>query len=533
MRRILLLVVLAVPSSTRLEAQRPIPPGTELDDYVRLLEITGRLTGAALVFRPLAARHVGSTLRADSAHPWDRRASLRPNAAPDPGLHLTLLDPSLHAVVQSAYPRGVNDGALWAGKGLSAEISGGAMAALGPLTATFLPTVYAAANTYFATAPVSQADRSSFSYPWQSGIDWPQRLGSEVLTEFDWGQSGIRLDLAGFTAGLTTENLWWGPAQRHPILMSNTAPGFPHAELGTGRPVRTAIGKVETRLVWGSLSESGYFDTASTNDRRFFAGLTAAIEPRWVPGLTLGLGRVFYLPWDSVDAGDVLLGLQTVFKEDLADSLNPGGDDDRDQMLSFYARWVLPESGFEAYVEWSRNDHNWDLRDFILEPDHSQAFVVGWTKAIASGPNLWRLRGEMTHLERSRTFQVRASPVYYTHHVVQQGYTHKGQLIGAGIGPGGSAQFFSVDRYSPEGRMGLYAERVRYDNDAYYELFGPTDSYLGHDVELTLGLSALRFVGDFDLRGVLAISRELNRYFRVSNDVTNLRAEATVTWRVR
>jgi hypothetical protein len=40
-------------------------------------------------------------------------------------------------------------------------------------------------------------------------------------------------------------------------------------------------------------------------------------------------------------------------------------------------------------------------------------------------------------------------------------------------------------------------------------------------------------VGDFDLRGVLAISRELNRYFRVSNDVTNLRAEATVTWRVR
>ena len=54
-----------------------------------------------------------------------------------------------------------------------------------------------------------------------------------------------------------------------------------------------------------------------------------------------------------------------------------------------------------------------------------------------------------------------------------------------------------------------------------------------HDVELTLGLSALRFVGDFDLRGVLALSRELNRYFQVGNDATNLRAEVTLTWRVR
>lgn len=535
MKRLSPLLTFALLQTAPLQAQRPMPPGTELNDYVRLLEITGRLTGAPLVFRPLAARHIGVTLRADTAHPWGARYPLRQSSTGGATPRIQWLRPTVHGVYQSDYPRSVNDGALWAGKGASGEISGGVLTTLGPLTATFLPTLYAAANADFVTATVSEAGRSSFAYAWQSGIDWPQRFGTDPLTEFDWGQSGIRLDLAGFTAGLTTENMWWGPAQRHPILMSNTAPGFPHADLGTGRPVRTPIGWVESRLVWGALSESEYFDTVATNGRRFFAGLTAAIEPRWLPGLTLGAGRVFYMPWDSVEAGDLVVGLQAVLKEGVADSINPSGDDDRDQMLSLYARWVLPGSGFETYLEWSRNDHNWDLRDFILEPDHSQAFMAGFTKATPSGPNIWRVRGEVTHLERSRTFQVRPNPVYYTHYIVQQGYTHRGQLIGAGIGPSASSQYLGVDRYSPAGRLGLYAERVRYDNDAYYERFGPDPNiaYLGHDVELTLGLTAVRFIGDLDVGGVLAASRELNRYFQVRNDVTNLRAEVAVAWRPR
>jgi len=535
MKRLSPLLAFAALQTAPLQAQRPVVPGSELDEYVRLLEISGRVRGAPLVFRPLAARHVGVTLRADSAHPWEARDPLRQTRIPGERARIVLLNPTVHGIYLSAYPRSVNDGALWAGKGVSAEISGGALATWGPLTATVLPTLYRAANADFETAPVTEPGRSPFAYPWQGGIDWPQRFGPDAFSRLDLGQSGIRLDLAGFTAGVSTENMWWGPAQRHPILMSNTAPGFPHLDVGTGRPVRTAVGRIETRVVWGALSESGVFDTVSTNGRRFFTGLTAAIEPRWVPGLTLGLGRVFYMPWDSVEVGDVVLGLQSVFKESLADSLNPTGDDERDQMLSLYARWVLPESGFEAYVEWSRNDHNWDLRDFLLEPDHSQAFMLGFTKAVPSSSNIWRLRGEVTHLERSRTFQVRPNPVYYVHYRVPQGYTQRGQLLGAGIGPSGSSQFFGVDRYSPAGRIGVYAERVRYDNDAYYDRFGPDPNiaYLGHDVELTLGLSALRFVGDFDLRGVLAASRELNRYFRVKNDVTNLRAELSVSWRVR
>jgi hypothetical protein len=513
-------------------AQQLVVPGSELDAYVRLLEISGRLHGTPLVFRPIAARHLGATLLADSAHPWESQYPLGGRPAAPGGIRVTPLEPFTHSVYQSAYPRSVNDGALWAGKGLSSEASTGAMLTWGPLTATLMPTLSFATNDSFATAPVDPG-RLPFVYPWWGGIDWPQRPGAETVTAFDWGQSGIRLDLGGFTAGVGTENLWWGPAQKYPILMSNTAPGFPHLDLGTGRPVRTPIGKVETRLVWGVLSESGHFDTDSTNDRRFFTGVTAALEPRWLPGLTLGMGRVFYMPWDSVRAHDAAVLFQSVFKKAFGTPANPEGTDYRDQILSIYARWVIPEGRVEFYGEWARNDHNYDLRDFLLEPDHSQAWVLGFARAFPAGTGLWRLRGELATLERSSTVQVRAAPLFYIHGVAIQGYTQRGQLIGAGIGPGSSSQLLGLDRYTAAGRIGGYIERTRYDNDAYYFYYAPTQAYYGHDVELTAGVSAVRFVGHFDLTGAVALSRELNRYFEVENDVTSLRAEVGVRWRVR
>jgi hypothetical protein len=51
---------------------------------------------------------------------------------------------------------------------------------------------------------------------------------------------------------------------------------------------------------------------------------------------------------------------------------------------------------------------------------------------------------------------------------------------------------------------------------------------VGHDVELTAGASVFRFVGRFDLGLDLAISRELNRYYQIGTNATNLTAKLTV-----
>ena len=510
--------------------------GSELDDYLRLLELDGRLTQAPLIFRsPSLLDAVGPVAR-DSAHPWAPRYALNPRPAVQ-GPSLALLDPELRATYNSAYPRGTNDGALWAGRGASFALSAGARLAWGPLTAVLDPALRWTQNRAFALAPdsglgIDRAGLSRYAYPWQHGrIDLPERFGDAGFTGLDWGQSGVRLNAGPATVGLTTENLWWGPAVENPIIMSNTAPGFPHLDLGTARPVWIGIGRAEARVLWGRLTESAYFDTLPGNDHRLFAGMVLGVEPKWIPGLTLGLTRVFYQTWDSLSASDFLTIVQTVFKAAFRSDSNTAGDDRRDQMLSLIARWTFPEAGFQAYVEWARNDHNWDPRDFLVEPDHSRAYTLGFQQLLTGAGSRWRLRGEVTTLGIPSTFRVRATPTYYIHHLARQGYTNRGQPIGAGIGPGSQSELLALDRYDRDGRLGAFLQRVRFDDDAYYGIFSPLQDYRSHQTEISGGLRGARFVGPLDISASLVLSRELNRYYQVRNDVTNLMLDLGIRFR--
>jgi len=402
------------------------------------------------------------------------------------------------------------------------------------------PSATYAQNRNFDLAAVPFTDRSRFAYPWGAGIGWPQRFGDGSFTTLDWGQSGVRLELGGFTTGLSTESLWWGPGSRNAIIMSNTAPGFPHVDLGTGRPIGTPIGDVEVRAIWGALHKSAYFDNNPDGGRRLLAGITLGYRPSFLPGLTLGLTRVLYEEWPTGGLGldDLSLVLGTFF--------NPGtnvlpdgtiGNDLRDQLASVTARWVLPESGFEAYVEWARNDFAGSLRDLLLEPEHSRAFTAGFQKTLHAATGRWRLAGELTTLGIPPTALVRAEPTYYVHGYAIEGYTNRGQLMGAAIGPGSNSQYLGLDRYTSRGRWGVFLERVRYNDDAFFfgnvfaGLSNNAGLYLYHQVDLTLGASVLRFVRAFDLGGSIELTRELNRYYLLGNDMTNVKLGATVRWR--
>ncbi|MBI4500116.1 MAG: hypothetical protein HY700_03045 [Gemmatimonadetes bacterium] len=523
--------VLVVLAPLPARAQQMVVPGGELEEYYRLLELNGGVAGMPLIFRTASSLHGISVT--DTVGPWHARLGpANPDAPAGSRPPLGLLPVEIHAVFNSGYASGINDGALWAGRGISGAVSAGGTLQLGPLNAILYPTFWSTQNRAFPLAPVTDSLLSPFGYPWQSYlIDWPQRFGDQAFAKADWGQTDIRFAASWFTAGISSENAVWGPAFRNPIILSATAEGFPHVDLGTGRAARTPLGRVESRLVWGRLTESAYFDTVSTNNARLFTGFTLALEPRWLPGLTLGLTRVLYMPWDDslhfVDFVDVF---QPFFKNQIATSTNPEGTDNRDQLLSLIARWVLPESGFEAYVEWARNDHSRNLRDFLIEPDHSQAWTAGFQKAMVGSGTRSRLRGEWTHLGRPSTFQVRADPTYYVHFLVRQGYTERGQLLGAGIGPGSDSQHLGFDRYLSSGRWGVFIQRVRYDDDAYYTLFGPTRYREGHQIELTGGLSLMRRVGKIDVTGAMALSRELNRYYVVENDVTNINLQFALRW---
>jgi hypothetical protein len=316
--------------------------------------------------------------------------------------------------------------------------------------------------------------------------------------------------------------------------MSNNAPGFPHAFLGTDGQVQTRIGGFEAQWIWGRLAQSEWFASAAAEEDRFITGLVATYSPAFIEGLSLGLARVFYewIPDGGLPLGDYLAVFQGFRKKTFATPQNPGGNDPHDQLLSLYGRWVLEESGFEVYGEWARNDHSWDLRDFVLEPEHSQGYTIGLQKANRlSGDRLLAIRAELTHLEKSSTFQVRDNPPYYAHFVVAQGYTQKGQIIGASVGPGGNSQHLGADLYAPWGRAGAFLERRVHDNDAYYQwAIANSRSHCCHDVSLNLGASAMVFVGDLDLGAGFIATHEYNRYFYGLN-LWNLNLSLSARWR--
>jgi hypothetical protein len=497
--------------------------------YLRLLEVAGLAERGFSPATSLSLTESRDALEGSAAHPWARHADwLIGDEAP------VGASARLRTFVNSSHPRVDNDGAVWQGKGLTTALDARGDVRWRSVTLTLDPTLIYTGNASFDMAVVGLADMPAYAYPWRV-IDLPQRFGPDAFWTFDGGQSELAVDWKGARASFGTRNLWWGPAARNPIVMSNSGPGFPHGSLATSGPLDIGIGALEGEWIWGRLGTSEYFDSTVVDTDRFLTGIVLSYAPDFLDGLTLGLTRVFQQrAVDGVPFGDYLLVFQELFKRGLVSQNQPDGTDERDQMLSLFARWTLPESGFEAYVEWARTDHSLDLRDLALEPQHSQGYTLGFQKVVAESPRrLAALRGEVTHLESSPTFQLRPRATYYEHSVVTQGYTHEGQLIGAGVGPGGNAQSLAFDLYAPWGSWGLDFERRVIDNDAFWEWANATGaSFDRHNVTLNFGAGAAYLIQPFEISASSALKRELNRYF-YDRDAWNVSFSLSARWRAR
>ena len=528
--RALAALTLAAPAGTQAGAQ-VVDFDDPLRAYVRLLRITGHEVAGSFTVLPT----VRPTEGAGPAHPWSGRLAARALAPSADGPRVTAEDALFRAFVNTHHPDGRDDGAVWQGRGLTTALDVGATLRWGVLTVTAQPTLTSSQNAGFELAPVQVADMPSYAYPWRK-IDWPQRFGTQAYRRLDPGQSEIRVDWRGARAAFGTRNLWWGPGIRNAIVMGASAPGFPHASLGTSGPVDARIGALEVDWIWGRLGQSDWAPPDLPTDDRFLTGIALAYDPTFLPGLTLGFTRVFQrlVPAGGVDVGDYFLVFQGLLKSGLTSEESPDGTDRTDQMLSLFWRWVMPESGFEAYMEWARTDHSWNLADLLQEPEHSRGYTLGFQKVTSrSGDRLVVLGIEATTLESSPTFQLRPRPTFYVHSVVTQGYTHEGQLLGASVGPGGSAQALALDVYAPWGAWGALLRRRVHDNDAYWGWAEANGlSFDQHHVSLDVGGSALYFVGDVEVAGGAVLTRELNRYFD-DNEGWNVNIDLSLRWRPR
>ena len=503
----LLLALCALgPASAASQAVSPYTmPGDPLVDYARLLQLADSVP----------------------ADPWSAAREVRASRlGKAPGLRFELLPAELRGAWNSRRPWGTNDGAIWQGRGATAAFTAGAAFRWGPLSGALHPTVIRNENRGFGLSPLAvPPGLGPWSYPSGIGqtLDMPQRFGDGLFDTFDLGQSFVRAEIGPLAVGLSNENRWWGPGRQNAITMTNNAPGFGHAFLETRRPLDLGIVTVEGEWVWGSLRESRHFDSNVENDRRFFTGITGRLSPKGMKDLELGFTRHFSLYWPAggPSSDELLMVFIPMEKVDLITPENPTGDDAADQMASIFFRWKFPRSRTELYGEWGRGDHSRDLRDLLLEPEHASAWLVGLQRAFrVQDQKLWRLSAEFLTLGSARTSSLRApASAFYVHHIVKQGYTQRGQVMGAGIGPGSSQLWLAVDRFAPWGKVGAAFMRTAYDNNRF---LAQPRSFTALEVEPSFALDALVFRGPLDIQAGATFSRLLNKWYVEGNDETNV-----------
>jgi len=472
-------------SVSRLTAQSPfftplINIGSESDERARLEQLTGATT-SGYYLRAVSTRT--PRLPGDSTR-----------------FRWALLSPEITTVWNSWIPFSLNDGAMWASRGWNEEVRIGARFEWGRFFAIVAPEFIASDNgPYEMPEPNTRlplpAGRNPLSSPWHTrpSIDAPLRFGTHALSFGDPGQSTIGARFGAITAGISTENEWWGPGIRNAIILSNNAAGIPRAFVRTTRPLQTGIGAIEGSWFIGGLFESHFFDNEWQDDRRSITGIALTWRPKFEPNLTFGIARTVYasmLGWDRLPTHlfDVLRDRGTRITPD------SGAVNSREQIAALSGRWVFPAARFAAHFEWARTELPTSLRDFLVSPTHSQGYTLGleWATPVGRSPNLLRFQAEHTYLERSPSYRDRPLASFYTSPSVAQGYTQRGQVIGAAIGQGGSGHWLRLDYFMPRWRAGLQLGRIRWDDDALYR-FGNVyyvNKWCAHDVSLYAGVTA-------------------------------------------
>lgn len=419
-------------------------------------------------------------------------------------LYATLLPFNYQVQYNSAFPYGWNDGLMIPAKGFQHFLSAGVYVRYKFLSVQLKPELVHSSNPEFEAFTEAHYDVIAARYhDFYNFIDLPQRFGENDYSKITWGQSSLRINFDPISFGISNENLWWGPGTRNSLLMSNSAPGFKHLTLNTTRPVKTPIGSFESQLVAGKLEGSKFppmlparsylFDSLyvpKPDDWRYFSGLAFTWQPKWVPGLFLGFSRSFQVY--SQDLGRKLgdyLPIFTPLQKVKADE----GINKRDQYSSLFMRWLWPEERAELYFEYGHSSPSGNLRDLSLEPENDRAYIFGLRKQypfFSRKDEIIQFNFELTQLQQSTVKSVLDARAWYINKYVRHGYTHQGQTLGAGIGPGGNSQTLDISWHKGLKSIGLQMERYVHNNDFYYYAYVDSQDWRRHWVDISLGLNA-------------------------------------------
>lgn len=333
--------------------------------------------------------------------------------------------------------------------------------------------------------------QSRFFY-WNNG-DNPERFGTSPNSRLWWGQSSAKLNFGAFAIGISTENIWWGPGQFNSLTFSDNAEGFPHITLETRKPAKTFLGNFEGQLIVGRLENSllpptqidflnqRYFEDFD-GDWRYLNGISISYNPIFLPNLFFGFSRTFQ-QYNSLK-GDKFLDWFPIFevfqKEGLFSNGNSVSYDSKgqDQQVVVSFRYLVPSAIFEIYGEYGRRDHAFNWREFILNPEHARAYLIGFQKLIALNKlaDYLQIRAEYTHQQESVNRYIRypgliGNQTWHTHGLAR-GFVNRGEALGVGAGVGSNVITFEISKVSKLHKRGILLERLANHQDFFYRAFG-------------------------------------------------------------
>jgi hypothetical protein len=459
----------------------------------------------------------------------------------------------------SHHPYNRNNGSMIPNRGYQHILSAGIYAEIGPLSIQLKPEYLYSENKDFEG--FGEGPNGHYSATWArryklwNKIDMPERFGEKSINKTLIGQSSIRLNFKGLSLGLSNENIWWGPSIRNSIMMSNHARGFKHITFNTTKPLQTKIGNFEWQVISGRLESSGYLPANSdfqhagtniyvpkinqlsaTNDWRYLQGYSFTYSPKWVPGMSLGFIRWVQM-YSALVRGKYywMEGSPTWFPafSNLFRGNDPNGDlePQSNQAAGVFLRWLWKDSNSEIFVEFNHNDSKQNIRDLLLDSDHSRAITVGLQKVFKINNDDFLFSWEWTQMEQTASRLIRNAGSWYEHYFVYDGYTNEGEVLGAGIGPGSNSQYFALNRIRNKEKLGLALEIIDQDNDFYYEAFASARDPRGRWKDFNLHLNFSKKYKNLWLSSNLMYCRSLNyqwdlddtatEYYHPGNDVNN------------
>ena len=447
------------------------------DDQLKILQLQGKLgVEHSLMARPF---FMNRTFGTDSLFKLiDSGSSYRPfqrSLLKGKG-RLELLPFHFYTKFNSDRPYSWNQAGFLQAKGLQTLVSAGAYFSYGWLDMQLKPEFVYAANPAF---------------PYNGSYGAPT---NGTYTKMFMGQSSVRINKAGLSLGLSTENMWWGPGLHNSLLMSNNAPGFAHLTLNTTKPIKTPIGNFEFQLIGGKLVEdtsvllenkdlrTTYYNPltytgdgySGPNDLkknwRYLSAVTLSYNPKWVKGLFLSVTRVGYAYKQNIDSNGVgnsffqkyfpvLFG---VLRQNYPYGTPTGAKGiSYKQMASLAARMVFPESHTEIYTEYGYGDNFLNLRDWNTDAPHATAYVIGIRKLkkLRRGQDWLDISVEMTKMSEPVNYLLRTAGNWYGY---EGGYTNQSRHIGAGVGRGNNSYTAKVQWLSGFSRVGIIVQGIHH-----------------------------------------------------------------------